>query len=90
METMTRGPPPAMIAGGLTKRGTVMSTSMARLSYYNGYMWHVVLLPGGTRAVWPSRLDGRPAPGAVTRYYRGPARMSHGEDRQPAIARAAA
>ena len=49
-----------MIAGGLTKRGTIMSTSTAKLSYYNGYMWHVVLLPGGTRAVWPSRLDGQP------------------------------
>ena len=24
-------------------------------------MWHVVLLPGGTRAVWPSRLDGQGA-----------------------------
>ena len=46
-----------MIAGGLTKRGTIMSTSTARLTYYNGYLWHVVLLPGGTRAAWPS-LDG--------------------------------
>jgi hypothetical protein len=79
-----------MIAGGLTKRGTIMSTSTARLTYYNGYMWHVVLLRGGTRAVWPSRLDGRPVPGAATRYYRGPARMNSGEDRQPAIARASA
>ena len=87
---MTRGQPPAIIAGGLTKRGTIMSTSTAKLSYYNGYMWHVVLLPGGTRAVWPSRLDGRPAPGAATRYYRGPARMSRGQDRQSAIARASA
>ena len=43
-----------MIAGGLTKRGTIMSTSTARLTYYNGYLWHVVLLPGGTRAVRPS------------------------------------
>jgi hypothetical protein len=75
-----------MIAGGRTKRGTIMSTSTAKLTYYNGYLWHVVLLPGGTRAVWPSRLDGRPATGAATRYYRGPARMSRGEDRQPAIA----
>jgi hypothetical protein len=86
---MTRGPP-AVIACGLTKRGTIMPASTTRLTYYNGYLWHVVLLPGGTRAVWPSRLDGRPAPGAATRYYRGPARMSRGEDRQPAIALASA
>ena len=79
-----------MIAGGLTKRGTIMSTSTARLTYYNGYLWHVVLLPGGTRTVWPSRLDGRPVPGAATRYYRGPARVSRGEDRQSAIALASA
>ena len=51
-----------------------LSASTDKLIYYNGYQWHVVLLPGGTRAVWPSRLDGRPAPGAATRYYRGPAR----------------
>ena len=63
-----------------------MSTSMTKLTYYNGYMWHVVLLPTGMRAVWPSRLDGRPVPGAATRYYRGPARMSRGEDRHPAPA----
>jgi hypothetical protein len=62
-----------------------LSASTAKLTYYNGYLWHVVLLPGGKRAVWPSRLDGRPAPGAATRYYRGPARVSRGEDRQPAI-----
>ena len=79
-----------MIAGGRTKRGTIMSASTAKLTYYNGYLWHVVLLPGGTRAVWPSRLDGRPSPGAATRYYRGPARMSRGEDRPPAIALASA
>ena len=79
-----------MIAGGLTKRGTIMSASTVKLTYYNGYLWHVVLLAGGTRAVWPSRLDGRPAPGAATRYYRGPARMSRAEDRQPAIALASA
>jgi hypothetical protein len=75
-----------MIAGGLTNRGTIMATSTTKLTYYNGYMWHVVLLPSGTRAVWPSRLDGRPVPGAATRYYRGPGRMSRGEDRQPALA----
>jgi hypothetical protein len=87
---MARGPPPAVIAGGLTKRGTIMSASTVKLTYYNGYLWHVVLLAGGTRAVWPSRLDGRPAPGAATRYYRGPARVSRGEDRQQAIALASA
>ena len=79
-----------MIAGGLTKRGTIMPASTTKLTYYNGYMWHVVLLPSGTRAVWPSRLDGRPAPGAATRYYRRPAQMSRGEDRQPAPALASA
>ena len=67
-----------------------MLTSATKLTYYNGYMWHVVLLPSGTRAVWPSRLGGRPAPGAATLYYRGPARMSRGEDRQPALALARA
>lgn len=63
-----------------------MPASTTRLTYYNGYLWHVVLLPGGTRAVWPSRLDGRPTPGAATRYYRGPAQMSPGKDRTPAPA----
>ena len=63
-----------------------MSTTTTKLTYYNGYLWHVVLLPGGTRAVWPSRLDSRPGPGAATHYYRGPARMSRGENRQPALA----
>ena len=67
-----------------------MSASTAKLTYYNGYMWHVVLLPGGTRAVWPSRLDGRPVRGVASRYYHGPARMSRSEDRQPALARASA
>jgi hypothetical protein len=79
-----------MIAAGLTKRGTIMATSTIKLTYYNGYMWHVVLLPSGTRAVWPSRLDGRPVPGAATRYYRRPGRMSRGEDRQPTLAMAPA
>jgi hypothetical protein len=51
-----------------------MAMSTTRLTYYNGIMWHTVLLPSGTRAVWPSRLDGRPVPGAATRYYRMPAR----------------
>jgi hypothetical protein len=67
-----------------------MSASTTKLTYYNGYVWHVVLLPSGARAVWPSRLDGRPGTGAATRYYRGPARVSHGEDRQPAFALAPA
>jgi len=67
-----------------------MSTPATKLTYYNGYLWHVVLLPGGTRAVWPSRLDGRPAPGAATRYYRGPASLSRGAGREPALATAPA
>jgi hypothetical protein len=83
---MARGAPPAVIAGGLAKRGTIMSASTTKLTYFNGYMWHVVLLPSGTRAVWPSRLDDRPVPGAASRHYRRPARMSRGEDRQPALA----
>jgi hypothetical protein len=87
---MARGPPPAVIAGGLTKRGTIMAASTTRLTYYNGYLWHVVLLAGGTRAVWPSRLDGRPVPGAATRYYPGPDPRSRGEDRQTALALAPA
>jgi len=67
-----------------------MPASATRLTYYNGYMWHVVLFPGGTRAVWPSRLDDRPAPGASTRYYRRPAQARRGEDRQLAPALASA
>jgi hypothetical protein len=67
-----------------------MAASTVKLTYYNGYLWHVVLLAGGTRAVWPSRLDGRAAPGAAARCYRGPARMSRGEDRRPVIALASA
>jgi len=63
-----------------------MSTPATKLTYYNGYLWHVVLLPSGARAVWPSRLDGQPGTAAATRYYRGPARMNRGEDRQPALA----
>jgi hypothetical protein len=42
-------------------------------TYYNGLMWHTLLLPHGTRAVWPARLDGRPVPGAATRYFHRPA-----------------
>ena len=41
--------------------------STTRLTYYNGLMWHSVRLPDGTRAVWPSRMDGRPLPGAAHR-----------------------
>ena len=67
-----------------------MSTTTAKMTYYNGYMWHVVLLPSGTRAVWPSRLDGRPVPGAAARYYRGLGQMSRGGDRQRALALASA
>lgn len=49
-----------------------MSTTTAKLTYYNGVLWHTVLLPDGTRAVWPSQADGRPLPGAQTRYYPRP------------------
>jgi hypothetical protein len=67
-----------------------ISTRTTKLTYYNCYTWHIVLLPGGTRAVWPSRFDGQRVPGEATRYYRRPARMSRGEDRQPALALARA
>ena len=63
-----------------------MSTTTTRLTYYNGMMWHSVRLPDGTRAVWPSGIDGRPLPGAATRYYRGHARVSGAAQRQPALA----
>ena len=63
-----------------------MSTTTTRLIYYNGIMWHSVRLPGGTRAVWPSRMDGRPLPGAATRYYRAPARVSGAANHRPALA----
>lgn len=54
--------------------------------YYNGFMWHMALLPGGTRAVWPCRLDGSPVPGAAPRFYRGPDRLSRAERGEPALA----
>ena len=76
----------AIGACGRAKGTGTMSMSMTKLTYYNGIMWHMVLLPSGTRAVWPSRLDGRPMPGAATRYYRKPARRSVAEERQPALA----
>jgi hypothetical protein len=60
-----------------------MATNAIRLIYYNGLMWHTLLLPNGTRAVWPARLDGRPVPGTATRYYRPRARVQR---RQPAVA----
>ena len=63
-----------------------MSTTTTRLTYYNGMMWHSVRLPDGTRAVWPSRIDGRPLPGAATRYYRGPSQVSGAARRQLALA----
>lgn len=63
-----------------------MSMNTTRLTCYNGLMWHMVVLPSGTRAVWPSRLDGRPLPGAATRYYRKPARGSRAGRREPALA----
>lgn len=62
-----------------------MAMSTTKLTYYNGIMWHMVLLPSGTRAVWPSRLDGRPVPGAATRYYRTHTRVG-AEHREPALA----
>jgi hypothetical protein len=62
-----------------------MAMSTTKLTYYNGIMWHMVLLPSGTRAVWPSRLDGRPVPGAATRYYRTPTRVG-AEHRELALA----
>ena len=58
-----------------------MATSRITRTYYNGLMWHMLLLPHGTRAVWPARLDGRPFPGAATRYYHRPASA---ERHQPA------
>jgi hypothetical protein len=64
---------------------TIMAMSTTKLTYYNGIMWHMVLLPSGTRAVWPSRLDGRPVPGAATRYYRTHTRVG-AEHREPALA----
>lgn len=54
--------------------------------YYNGYMWHMVLLPGGTRAVWPSRVDGSPVPGAAARFYRGPTGLTGAVQSEPALA----
>jgi len=48
-----------------------MRTSKTKLTYYNSVMWKTVVLPEGTRAVRPYRLDGRPM-GATTRYYRRP------------------
>lgn len=56
-----------------------MAKSTIRLTYYNGFMWHTLLLPHGTRAVWPARLDGRPVPGASTRYYHKPANVKRTE-----------
>jgi hypothetical protein len=64
----------------------IMATSTTKVTYYNGFMWHSLLLPSGTRAVWPSRLDGGPVPGAATRYYRKAPRMRHAEQRQPELA----
>jgi hypothetical protein len=62
-----------------------MAKSTIRLTYYNGLMWRTLLLPHGTRAVWPARPDGRPLEGAATRYYHRPA---HAERREPAVAQA--
>ena len=59
-----------------------MATSRIKVTYYNGLMWHTLLLPHGTRAVWPSRMDGRPVPGAATRYYHRPVPVQR---REPAV-----
>jgi hypothetical protein len=56
-----------------------------RLTYFNGIKWYMVLFPDGARAVWPCWVDGRPIPGARTRYYR-PARVNSGK--QPVSAAA--
>jgi hypothetical protein len=56
-----------------------MAPSRIKRTYYNGFMWHTLLLPHGTRAVWPARVDGRPVPGAATRYYHAPARVERRE-----------
>lgn len=59
-----------------------------KLTYYNGIMWHTVLLPDGTRAAWPCRLDGAQLPGATARFY-APARVSGttwAQHREPALA----
>jgi hypothetical protein len=60
-----------------------MATSRITRTYYNGLMWHTLLLPHGTRAVWPARMDGRPVPGAATRYYHRPA--ANAERRKRAV-----
>jgi hypothetical protein len=60
-----------------------MATSRITRTYYNGLMWHTLLLPHGTRAVWPARMDGRPVPGAATRYYHLPA--ANAERRRRAV-----
>jgi hypothetical protein len=65
---------------------TIMAMSTMKVTYYNGYLWHMIVLPSGTRAVWPSRRDGGPVPGAATRYYPRPARVIHGERRQRELA----
>lgn len=59
-----------------------MPASTTRTTYYNGLMWHVILLPDGTRAVWMSRLNGQPGPGVATRYYRRSGQTNRAEGRQ--------
>jgi len=54
-----------------------MTTSRTKLTYYKGVLWRTDVLPDGTRAVRPLRIDGRPLPGATTRYYRRPVHV-HG------------
>jgi len=51
-----------------------MPATTAKLTFFNGIMWQTVLLPDGTRAVWPCRPDGRAVSSGTVRYYRGPGR----------------
>lgn len=51
-----------------------MQASATKLTFYNGIMWCTVLLPDGTRAVWPCRPNGRPVSGGSVRYYEQPGR----------------
>ena len=54
-----------------------MTTSRTKLTYYNGWWWHMTLLADGTRAVRAFRMGGGPAARTTTRYYRKPVRV-HG------------
>ena len=47
-------------------------TSTTRVTYYNGFLWRMTLLPGGTRVVQPLRRgdNGPMAARAEIRYRR--------------------